>query len=94
MNIELDRIEKFFNLIIKELKGNGIDNIPLDYDFYWNIPSDLLYDLYNEPKELDMGQLSEDYQFLSYSINQDIVTSSNLRKLSSLLRYIADKLDM
>ncbi|NUF50142.1 hypothetical protein [Gilliamella sp. ESL0250] len=94
MNIELDRIENFFNLIIKELKGNGIHNIPIDYDFYWNIPSDLLYDLYNEPKELDMGQLSEDYQFLLYSISQDILTSGNLRKLSSLLRYIADKLDM
>lgn len=93
MTIYLSRIEFIFQLIINQLKSNGIHEISFDDDYYWNVPSDLLYDPYNQPKELDIGQLSEDYEFLLSSIKNDCIVNADLRKLSHLLRYIADKLD-
>lgn len=93
MGIDLNKIEIIFNLIIDKLKKDGIHKISLDDDFYWNIPSDLLYDPYNKPNQFDMGQLSEDYDFLLNSIEKNIIINGDLRKLSYLLRYIADKLD-
>ncbi|MEX6177324.1 hypothetical protein AB6G03_10215 [Providencia hangzhouensis] len=57
MKIELSLLEEAIVAIFKEMKVQGMDNIDLDADFYWNVPSESIYDIYNEPTQLDIGQL-------------------------------------
>jgi hypothetical protein len=44
MQIELSFLEKIVNTIFLEMKRRGMDSITLDEDFYWNIPSESLFD--------------------------------------------------
>ncbi|OCG03180.1 hypothetical protein [Gilliamella sp. wkB112] len=48
----------------------------------------------NKLKSDGIHKISFDYDFLLNSINKDIIINGDLRKLSHLLRYIADKLDL
>ncbi|MEX5731660.1 hypothetical protein [Providencia hangzhouensis] len=47
MKIELSLLEEAIVAIFKEMKVQGMDNIDLDADFYWNVPSESIYDIYN-----------------------------------------------
>lgn len=91
MNIELEKLEEIMTTILGELKKRGIDSIPLEADFYWNIPSDSIYDPYNEPTQLDIGQLEDDYETLLKAKSKEKLTGYNLKNISSLLRYISEK---
>lgn len=49
MKIELSLLEDAIVTIFNEMKEQGVDNIDLDADFYWHVPSESVYDIYNEP---------------------------------------------
>ncbi|MGB8665085.1 MAG: hypothetical protein WCD24_10050 [Serratia inhibens] len=91
MNIEINKLEEILTTILKELKTRGIDSVPLDADFYWNVPSETIYDPYNEPSQLDIGQLEDDYEMLLNAESKGKLVGYNLKNLSSILRYIAEK---
>ncbi|HEJ9057551.1 hypothetical protein [Serratia fonticola] len=91
MNIDINKLEEILTAILEELKARGIASVPLDADFYWNIPSEAIYDTYNEPSELDIGQLEDDYEMLLSAKNKGKLVGYNLKHASSLLRYIAEK---
>ncbi|WP_455812467.1 hypothetical protein [Pseudomonas graminis] len=91
MKIEFKKLEEIMINILGELQKRGIDNVPLDADFYWNVPSDAIYDPYNEPSLLDIGQLEDDYETLLNAKKTDSFIGYNLKNLSSILRYISEK---
>jgi hypothetical protein len=92
MQIEIAKLNSVTNLLFDHLKELGIDTIEIDNDFYWNIPKSQLYDPYNEPKELDLGQLSDDWNDLQKVIsgNMDVV-SYNFIDLAAILKAIGEK---
>lgn len=87
MNINLNVLEDVIHSIFEEMKKNGIESVKLDSDFYWNVPSDALY---NEPK-LDVGQLEYDYDVLLKAKENEILMRYNLKNISAILRYLAEK---
>ncbi|MDU4353596.1 hypothetical protein CRX67_09250 [Enterobacteriaceae bacterium A-F18] len=91
MQIELSFLEKIVNTIFLEMKRCGMDSVPLDEDFYWNIPSESLFDPYNEPNQLDIGQLAEDYEILRLAHSQHSLVSHNLKNVSALMRFLSEK---
>ncbi len=64
MNIELSELKAIFLLEINHLEELGYEKIEIPVDYYWNIPQDVRYDPNNEPDNLDLGQLSDDWQDL------------------------------
>ncbi|MBS0926164.1 hypothetical protein JK188_16940 [Providencia sp. JGM181] len=90
MDINLNVLEDAIHSIFDEMKKNGIESVKLDSDFYWNVPSETLYDVYNEPK-LDIGQLEEDYGALLKAKENEILVRYNLKNISAILRYLAEK---
>ncbi|MGW2092641.1 hypothetical protein [Promicromonospora sukumoe] len=36
------------------------DQVPLEHDHYWHLPVDAAFDLRSEPRELSVGQVSDD----------------------------------
>ena len=91
MVLDLNTLENIVKKVFSNMRSRGIREITLDSDFYWDIPTELLYDPYNEPKELNIGQLEEDYDVLKQSSQKNILVGHNLKNISVLLRYISMK---
>jgi hypothetical protein len=57
-------LRRVFNLLMEHMEAIGQEAIDLPGDFYWDVPAEALYDPYSEPRQLDLGQLSEDWEKL------------------------------
>jgi hypothetical protein len=64
MNIPLADLREVSDLLFSHLEQSGCDTVELSDDFYWSVPQAQRYAPYEEPKELDMGQLSDDWREL------------------------------
>lgn len=91
MQVDLSLLEKAVSTIFSEMKRRGIDSVPLDADFYWNVPSESIYDPYNEPNQLDIGQLEDDYETLRLAQETDKLMGYNLKNVSAIIRYLSEK---
>jgi len=56
-------VDAIFDRLIAESK-TGVAALSDDSDFYWEVPAKSLYSVGNEPKELEVGRLSDDWEFL------------------------------
>ena len=59
---ELRQISEILFSHIEEAYGQ---TVALPVDYYWDIPDAELYAMDAEPTQLSVGQLSEDWEFLS-----------------------------
>ena len=91
MNIELSELKAIFLVEIGHLEELGYKRIEIPVDYYWNIPKDVRYDPTNEPHNLDLGQLSDDWQELQKRIrgDNDPITY-DLVWLSTIIRAIGE----
>lgn len=91
MEITLSELKAVFLQEVNHLEELGYEKIEIPVDYYWNIPQDLIYDPYNEPKNLDMGQLSDDWQELQKTLRGDRdPLTYDLVWLSTILRAIGE----
>lgn len=91
MKVKLNILEEAVITIFNEMREQGVDNIDLDSDFYWNVPSESIYDAYNEPAQLDIGQLEDDYAILYEATEKSLLVRHNLKNIAAILRYLAEK---
>jgi hypothetical protein len=90
---ELKRaIDAIFDHIGRDLK---IEKLKLkeDQDFYWEVPSDKLHAVKEAPPKLDVGRLSDDWEFLeSIAKDKDQAVALMLIHVAPLLRYIGERI--
>jgi len=91
MEMDLNVLEGAVKKIFSDMRDRGLDNISLDADFYWSIPSEMIYDPYTEPTDLNIGQLEEDYKNLVQMSNENLLIGHNLKNVAVLLRYLSEK---
>jgi len=95
-NIQLKTsdLKKIISLLI--LKLDSLDNdssFIIDKDLYWSIPEEDLYNVYENPNNLTIGSLIEDWNFLQEVISgKREVLDYDINKISILLRYLSDKM--
>lgn len=78
--------------IINDLKIKKIA-IKGDRDFYWEVPSDRLYAVKKEQPQLDMGRLSDDWEFLvPIKDDKNQAVALMLIHLAPLLRYLGEEI--
>lgn len=93
MKIKLADIEKLTEKLFLYLKNRGVDVIEIPVDFYWHIPKEQIYAPYEQPAQLDVGQLSDDWNEL-----QKVITgisapiTYNFVWLSAILRAIGENI--
>ena len=89
MRIDIIVLKKAIQKIFDHLKEMDIKMIEIDKDLYWNIPEEEKYNVHKEPKDLDIGSLSDDLQktILISEGNKD-PTSYDLVCMASLLRAV------
>ncbi|WP_426481002.1 hypothetical protein [Chryseobacterium sp. R2ACT005] len=83
-------IRKLIEALINQLdKLNDSTSFAFDSDLYWNITDEELYDPYKNPKELTMGSLIEDWEFLQKVLDgKREIIDYDLYKIASLLRFL------
>ncbi len=87
--VHLDEIEKAIHLVIEHLNNQHIAVAELPEDYYWEISEEQRYDPAQNPKDLSLGQLSEDWDRVQQIVKGDAPpVGYALVWLASLLRKI------
>ena len=91
MEIEIRELQNISNQLFNYLIDLGIDTIEITEDFYWFIQKENLYNPYKKPLDLDLGQLSDDWDDLKkISDGKNEPISYDFVDLSAILRYIGE----
>lgn len=69
-----------------DANGHSQLNIPVSY--YWDIPIEKRYDIYNTPNEHTIGDLNDDLQFLKEQTQDNEVIEYSFVWLGNILRAI------
>lgn len=90
MKIKIDEILEIVTLLLLKLKNEKGNEIELDSDFYWDISSDKLYNPYNEPNDLSLGQLSDDLaELYRLSKSRDKAIAYDLKRIAEILKVLS-----
>lgn len=88
-NIKLNEFESLFELIIKKLKNDKLNDFEFNTDNYWIITSDE-WSEFNKTPEPVVGSLFEDIEYLKKTIEaKEIYTYSDFDRLATLLRAVS-----
>ncbi len=91
MHIELADLRRTSERLFKHLQEKGIDSIDIPVDYYWNIPTGQVYNPYQEPSALDLGQLTADWNELQTLLDpQNEPIAYYLVWLAAILRAIGE----
>ncbi|MEL6152469.1 MAG: hypothetical protein AAFQ78_00375 [Bacteroidota bacterium] len=94
MQIKKNDLLDIIDILKDQVSSNFDDTIEIDSeDFYWQILSpNELYDPTHYPKELGLGQISDDWEELSRLQNEDeIPISYDLKRLAVILEIVRNK---
>jgi hypothetical protein len=72
LRVPVDRLRAVFELLVKHIAEDEGQTIELKRDyFFWAIPPDDLYNPYEKPEELTMGQLASSWEKLEEILKDD-----------------------
>ncbi|WP_067473675.1 hypothetical protein [Nocardia amamiensis] len=87
LGVSLDELRRVFGVLLNHVEAVTADEaVVLGKDYFWSVPLAEQYDVYNEPADLTIGQLSESWQHL-----QDLLADPD-RALRYHLVWLADVL--
>ncbi|QMU63847.1 MAG: hypothetical protein GKR88_05780 [Flavobacteriaceae bacterium] len=90
MVVNIEEIQKTITLLLTNLKDKKGNKIELKNDFYWDISSDELYNPYDEPKDISLGQLSDDLSEIHrLSKAEGDGIPYDLKRISEILRALS-----
>jgi hypothetical protein len=92
MKVELSELRRAANRLFDHLEQQGVQRVEFTHDHYWSVPREARHNLYEEPRQLEVGQLSEDLANLrSLSSASESVISYGLVWLAEVLREIGEQ---
>ncbi|MCP4608498.1 MAG: hypothetical protein GY845_07275 [Planctomycetes bacterium] len=71
MHIKLADLRSISEKLFTYLESQGVESLDVKVDYYWHIPKEQIYDPYQEPSELDLGQLTDDWCELQKLLDTD-----------------------
>ncbi len=94
MKIPISQLRAIADKLFSHLESLGYDSVEISEDWYWNIPEEEKYVMENEPKDLNIGRLSDDWEFLQgvSENDDDPPISYALIWLGKILQVIGEKI--
>ncbi|MFF0532933.1 hypothetical protein ACFYT3_31755 [Nocardia amikacinitolerans] len=88
--MSLTELRRLLDVLLHHIEvTTASDVVSVDKDYFWSVPSDELYDNYNEPTRLTLGQISESWHHLRDLLaDEDHVLGHHLVWLADVLRAI------
>lgn len=87
--ISIDEIQKITLLLLARLKESRGVEIEIKSDYYWDISDEELYNPYEEPKNITLGQLSDDIEEIHRLANSDDEVMYDLKRLAAIFKAIS-----
>ena len=96
MELDIHNLKRILDLIFEHLsKDLNVSNVPIeaDKDFYWEVPTENLFDVRKDQPRLDIGRLSDDWDFLQrMAEKREEAVSLMLIHVAPLLQHIGQKI--
>ena len=90
MKINLDEISKLVVLLLSNLRNSKGNEIELKSDYYWDISNEELYSPYDEPKDISLGQLSDDLnEIYRLSKSHEEAIPYDLKRIAEILKVLS-----
>ena len=90
MKINIDEIQKITSLLLSKLREQKGNEVELENDFYWDISSDELYKPYDDPKNISLGQLSDELKEIQrLSQSSDEAIPYDLKRIAEIIKALS-----
>jgi hypothetical protein len=89
MAVKINELEKAVSLLLYKLKESKGNEIELKNDYYWEIDDQDLYNAYQKPTNITLGQLSDDLNELERLNKSNDPIVYDLKRISSILRALS-----
>ena len=94
VDIKLSELEAILAALVHQLFvefPDGVVSISDENDYYWHVPMDELNRMDSQPQKLDVGRLSDDWEFLRPLLkNKGQVFPLMMIHLAPILRHVAE----
>ncbi|MEU1881339.1 hypothetical protein ABZ470_28880 [Streptosporangium sp. NPDC020072] len=91
VEIPVEKLKDVFDLLVERISAGG-QVVEINAEEFWSVPRDQAYDVYNEPRDLTIGALSDSWGYLDDMLSDpDRVVGYGFVWLSEVLRAIGDE---
>lgn len=92
MKVSLDELSVILDLIIKELKIEGHEEVELTGDYYWYVAGDDRKDFITDKPKLCVGSLVDDWTEITNAIDRKFATVVDMERLANIMIDMAAEL--
>ncbi|GLY12520.1 hypothetical protein [Bacillus badius] len=90
MDINAEHLIKLCQLLMESIQKSGLEQVPLDSDYYWAVSDDDIENLDKEVPELVVGSLYDDWTSLQKVMEgASPLTSIDIERVAAVLNYLA-----
>jgi len=89
MKVNIDEIQKITSLLLSKLKESKGNEIEINNDYYWEISNEELYNPYEEPRNITLGQLSDDLDEVHRLLQSDDAIMYDLKRIAGILKTLS-----
>jgi hypothetical protein len=89
IKVNIDELQKITSLLLSKLKDSKGNEIEIKNDYYWDIAEDEIYNPYEDPKNITLGQLSDDLEEIQRLPKSDNAIMYDLKRLSNILKVLS-----
>ena len=92
MKVDIVELRRAASRLFDHIEEAGIHSFDLEHDHYWVVPRESRYNVYEQPKQLEVGQLTEDLESLR-SLNDpaEPLVAYAMVWLAAILREIGER---
>jgi hypothetical protein len=89
--IDIKLVKESLNVLLDHVIECGIESLPLDHGYYWQVGREDKFDMQKEPKEHLVGNLPDDLDFVERVLERrEQATAYTLTELAPVLAYIGE----
>jgi len=94
MELDLKVLKAVINRLLDHIiEVRGITQVNLEQPYYWDLPTESLYDVTQKPEDFDVGSLADDWEFVSSLLDEQTQpVAYQLTEVAPLLRYLGEVL--
>ncbi|MEU7888655.1 hypothetical protein AB0B54_24390 [Microbispora bryophytorum] len=86
--IDVEQLRRVLEVLMNHVTGESRTEITISNEYFWSVPSPEIYNAYEQPTGLTIGQISESWDNLQRMVEDDGVIGWGLVWLGDILRAI------